>query len=117
MDNVYLITGMAVMGLVTFLTRYFSFAFFNKRTVPAWIRYLGTYSPGMIVMILAVYFLKDTVLLEVPHGLPEIIAVALVILLHCIWRNVMVSIFVPTVLYMFLVQTQILNQLFFLEGV
>ena len=51
-----------------------------------------------------VYCLKGTSLLEWPYGLPELIAVAAVVVLHLWKKNTLLSIGVGTVLYMLLVQ-------------
>ncbi|MBS4764270.1 MAG: AzlD domain-containing protein, partial [Brachyspira sp.] len=40
-----------------------------------------------------------------PYGIPELISIAIIIILHIIKRNVLISIGVGTVIYMILVQT------------
>ena len=57
-----------------------------------------------IIAMLMVYCLKGTSLLEWPYGLPELIAVAAVVMLHLWKKNTLLSIGVGTVLYMLLVQ-------------
>ena len=54
--------------------------------------------------MLVVYCLRGIDVLHMLYGLPELIAVAAVILLHVWKRNNLLSIGAGTVLYMFLVQ-------------
>ena len=49
--------------------------------------------------------LRNTVILSAPHGIPELIAVVVVAVLHVWRRNNLLSIGVGTVLYMVLIQT------------
>jgi branched-subunit amino acid transport protein AzlD len=54
--------------------------------------------------MLVVYCLKSTSVLSAPHGLPELISVALVVLLHKWRHNTLLSIVGGTVCYMVMVQ-------------
>ena len=94
-----------VIALVTFLTRVLPFLVFpgNKKT-PAFVAYLGRVLPFSVMGMLVIYCLKSITLLAAPFGLPELISVALVVLLHKWKHNLLLSIVVPTVLYMVLVQ-------------
>ena len=95
--------GMCV--LATLLTRFLPFAVFNARKpTPQYIHYLGELLPGAIFAMLVIYCLKNVSVLAVPFGLPEFIAVAVVIVLHVWKRNNLLSIGVGTALYMFLIQ-------------
>jgi branched-subunit amino acid transport protein AzlD len=55
--------------------------------------------------MLVVYCLRNTTILSAPHGIPELIAVVVVAVLHVWKRNNLLSIGVGTVLYMVLIQT------------
>ena len=68
------------------------------------ILYLGKVLPAATMGLLVVYCLKGVTPLSWPHGLPELIAVAAVVLLHLWKRNNLISIAGGTVLYMVLVQ-------------
>lgn len=94
-----------VIALVTFLTRVLPFLIFpgNKKT-PAFVVYLGRVLPFAVMGMLVVYCLKSINLFAAPFGLPELISVALVILLHKWKHNLLLSIVGGTVLYMVLVQ-------------
>ena len=95
--------SMCVLGTV--LTRALPFMVFSsKKPTPKYIRYLGKALPAAIFAMLVVYCLKSTPILTAPHGLPELISILAVVLIH-IWRkNTMLSIAVGTVCYMLLVQ-------------
>ena len=84
-----------------FFTRLIPFLFFPKgKEIPPIIRYL----PPAVIGMLVIYCLKNVSVLAVPFGLPEFIAVAVVIVLHVWKRNNLLSIGVGTALYMFLIQ-------------
>lgn len=94
-----------VVALCTYLTRAAAFLLFGgKRGVPPAVRYLGRVLPAAIIAILVVYCLKGIQPAAWPHGLPEIIGVAAVALLHLWKRNNLLSIGAGTVIYMLLVQ-------------
>ena len=95
----------AIVALVTAFLRFLPFLFFGEnRTTPPLIAYLGQVLPFAIMGMLVVYCLKGMNLLAAPHGIPEIISCAIVILLHVWKRNTLLSIVGGTVCYMLLVQ-------------
>ena len=95
----------AVIALVTMLTRFLPFLIFGKqRNTPQFITDLGKMLPCAIMGMLVVYCLKDVSLTAAPFGIPELIGCALVALLHIWKRNTLLSIGVGTVAYMLLVQ-------------
>ena len=64
-----------------------------------------------MIMILAValgtmmvYCLRNVSLIRSPHGIPELIAIAVIVVLHKWKENVLLSIGTGTVVYMLLVQ-------------
>ena len=94
----------AVIALVTAILRFLPFFLFRGRQTPAFITYLGKVLPYAIMGMLVVYCLRGTTFLKAPHGLPELICVALVALLHLWKRNTLLSILLGTASYMLLVQ-------------
>ena len=95
--------SMCVLGTV--LTRALPFMVFSsKNPTPKYIRYLGKALPAAIFAMLVVYCLKSTPILAAPHGLPELISILAVVLIHLWRKNTMLSIAVGTVCYMLLVQ-------------
>lgn len=95
----------AMAVLATVLTRALPFALFpaNKPT-PKVVRYLGQVLPSAVFGLLVIYCLKDVSLLTGSHGLPELIAIAVVVGLHLWKRQMLLSIAGGTVCYMLLVQ-------------
>ena len=95
--------GMVVLG--TALTRFLPFLLFPAgKPTPRYIRYLGKVLPAAVFGLLVIYSLKDVSLLFGNHGIPELLAVALVVLLHVWKRQMLLSIAGGTVFYMLLVQ-------------
>ena len=102
MHNFYMIV---VCTLVTMATRFLPFLIFNEhQKTPEIILYLGKVLPCAIMGMLVVYCLKDTAFLSAPFGIPELLGIAVVALLHIWKRNSLLSIGVGTVFYMVLVQ-------------
>ena len=95
-----------LVALTTFATRVAPFLIFPKgKEIPKTIQYLGKVLTPAIIGMLVVYCLRNTVILFAPHGIPELIAVVVVAVLHVWKRNNLLSIGVGTVLYMVLIQT------------
>lgn len=95
--------GMVVLG--TALTRFLPFLLFPAgKPTPRYIRYLGKVLPAAVFGLLVIYSLKDVSLLSGNHGIPELLAVVLVVLLHVWKRQMLLSIAGGTVFYMLLVQ-------------
>lgn len=93
----------AVVAAVTIALRFLPFAVFRRRT-PAAVAYLGEVLPYAIMAMLVVYCLKGVSFVSAPHGIPEAVAVAAVVVLHKWRHNTLLSIIGGTLLYMLLVQ-------------
>ncbi len=100
----YAALAVLIMAAVTLALRVLPFLIFGKKKTPPFIRYLGKYLPYAIMGMLVVYCLKSVRPLVFPHGLPELIAILTVVLLHLWKRNTLLSILGGTVSYMLLVQ-------------
>ncbi len=95
-----------LVALTTFATRAIPFILFPEgKEIPKAVQYLGKVLPPAVIGMLVVYCFKSVNLLSFPFGLPELIAGAVVVILHVWKRNNLLSIGVGTVLYMVLVQT------------
>lgn len=95
----------AVIVLGTMSTRFLPFLLFPAdKPTPAYVRYLGRVLPPAVFGLLVVYGLKDVSLLSGSHGLPEAMAIAVVVGLHLWKRQTLLSIAAGTVCYMLLVQ-------------
>lgn len=94
---------MVILGTMT--TRFLPFVLFPAgKETPRYIRYLGKVLPCAVFGMLVVYSLKDVNIFTGSHGLPELAAILLVIVLHVWKRQMLLSIAGGTVCYMLLVQ-------------
>lgn len=94
---------MVILG--TMLTRFIPFLLFPAdKPTPKYIQYLGNVLPAAVFGLLVVYCLKDVHIFSGSHGLPELIAIAFVIVLHRWKRQMLLSIAGGTICYMLLVQ-------------
>lgn len=101
--QIVITVSMLVLGTV--ITRFLPFlAFPAGKPTPKYIQYLGKVLPPAVFGLLVIYSLKDVSLLTGSHGLPELIAGTLVILLHLWKRQMLLSIAAGTICYMLLVQ-------------
>ena len=99
------IITLGIIALITLALRVIPFLLFpeNKKT-PKYVLYLGKVLPHTIIGMLVVYCLKDITFLSYPYGLPEILSIALIIILHIWKRSTLLSIGAGTLVYMFLLQ-------------
>ena len=97
--------AIAVMALVTFLTRALPFLLFGRGgNPPRIILYLGQYLPPAVIAMLIVYCLKGVTFTTLGGWLPSLVAGVAAVVLH-LWKgNELISIFGATGLYMVLVQ-------------
>lgn len=94
---------MVILG--TIATRYLPFMLFSsKKPTPKYIQYLGKMLPSAALGLLVIYSYKDVSVLGGSHGIPELIATAVIVLLHLWKRQMLVSIAGGTIAYMLLVQ-------------
>lgn len=105
MSNWQVLSLILIMALVTAALRFLPFMIFTKgRKVPEIVAYLGRVLPYAVMAMLVVYCLKGISFVQMPFGLPELISVVLVVVLHVWKRNTLLSIIGGTVCYMMLVQ-------------
>lgn len=117
------IASIAVMAIVTFLTRALPFLLFDRgESPPKIVLYLGRVLPPAVIAMLIIYCLRNPSV-AVPADLtatmsgwlasvvsffvgwaPQLIAGAVVVVLHVWKRNNLLSIFGGTILYMILIQ-------------
>ncbi|UXR45638.1 branched-chain amino acid transporter permease [Staphylococcus simulans] len=99
------ILTIAVVVIGTMLTRFLPFLIFSKdKETPKFVQYLGAVLPAAVFGFLVVYALRKTPILTGNHGLPELMAIVVIIILHVIKRNLLISIAGGTIAYMILVQ-------------
>lgn len=87
------------------LTRFLPFLLFPAgRPTPKYIQYLGKVLPSAVFGMLVIYCLKDVSLISGSHGIPELLAVLAVTVLHLWKRQMLLSIAGGTIFYMVLLQ-------------
>ena len=92
-----------VIAAVTAAIRFAPFVLFGgKRSTPAILDRLGKVLPYAVMGMLVVYCLPGVTPFAWPFGLPEFIAIAVVVACHIWKRNTLVSIILGTVSYMLL---------------
>ena len=99
------IAAIAVMAVVTFLTRALPFLLFDHgESPPKVVLYLGRVLPPAVIAMLIVYCLRDLSFASAASWAPAVIASLVTVGLHLWKHNNLLSIFGGTVLYMVLVQ-------------
>ena len=98
-----LIFAVALGAMATRFTPFFLFP--ETKDPPKAITYLGQVLPAAMMGLLVVYCLKNVSLRSAPHGVPELIAITAIIILHRWKSNVLLSIGGGTIVYMLLIQT------------
>jgi branched-subunit amino acid transport protein AzlD len=97
------IITIAMCTLATMATRFVPFIIFSeKRKTPAFIQYIGKYLPSAVFGMLIIYCLKDVDFTSGYHGILELIAIAVTVLLHKWKRQMLISIAGGTACYMLL---------------
>jgi branched-subunit amino acid transport protein AzlD len=105
MTTMQLLITIALLALGIMITRFAPFLLFPAgKPTPKYIRYLGNVLPSAMFGLLVVYCLKNVSLLVPSYGIPELIALAVVVVLHLWRRQMLLSIAGGTVCYMLLVQ-------------
>ena len=103
--RIYPLVQILMMALVTAALRFLPFLVFpDGKNRPRIITYLGTVLPYGVMAMLVIYCLKGVTVLTWPHGIPELLAILAVVLLHLWKKNTLLSIFGGTAIYMVLVQ-------------
>ena len=99
------IITVAMVVLGTAVTRFLPFLVFpSGKPTPKYVQFLGKFLPAAVFGLLVVYSLKDVSVFTGSHGIPEMISILLVIVLHVWKRQMLLSIAGGTVCYMLLVQ-------------
>ena len=90
-------------GLI--FTRFIIFWLFPpSKKPPVMIDYLGKVLPAAAIGLVLVYSSKDTQIFIFPYGIPEVLGILAVVLIHKWRRNTLLSIAAGTITYMFLIQ-------------
>lgn len=105
LTNSQILITIIAIALGTMITRFLPFVLFpeNKKT-PKIVMYLGNVLPPAMMGLLVVYCLKSVSVVKAPHGIPELAAILVIVILHKWKSNVLLSIGFGTIVYMLLVQ-------------
>jgi branched-subunit amino acid transport protein AzlD len=99
----FIIIFMVALG--TIITRFLPFVLFKgTKSNNSYISYLGQVLPYSAVGLLVVYCLKGVNFKSPTYGIPEVVAVICIAVLHYWKENTLLSIGAGTVIYMVLVQ-------------
>lgn len=101
-QTLIMILAVAIGAMVTRFTPFLLFP--EMKEPPKVIVYLGQVLPPAMMGLLVVYCLKSVSIWTSPHGIPELIAILVILMLHKWKSNVLISIGGGTIAYMFLVQ-------------
>lgn len=104
MNNYEIFIAIAIMSSISYFIRALPFLFFRNKELPHYFLFIEKYFPAIIITILIVFTLKDVNFSVAPFGLKEMTGVIVTAILHLIFKNYLISIFVGTILYMGLVQ-------------
>lgn len=102
-NQIHSLLLIAVIAAVTLFLRFLPFLVFSKGT-PKPFLYLEQVLLYSIMAMLVVYSLKNVSLIKSPYGIPEAIAVVIVVVLHKWKHNTLLSIVGGTVCYMLIIQ-------------
>ncbi len=88
----------------TLLTRILPYIIFpEKHKTPKAVLYIGRVLPSAVIGMLVVYCFKAVSFITTPYGLPEIVSILAIAVLHFAFRKTLVSIGGGTFLYILLV--------------
>lgn len=104
MNSTEIIVTILLVALATALTRFLPFILFSGRDKPPkYLAYLGRVLPPAVFAMLVVYCLKGVTLVSSPYGIPELVSVAAVVIIHLLFRKTLLSVIGGTGLYLILV--------------
>ena len=98
----------AIAALTNFATRWLPFRIFTSNKdgqdeLSPFIKGLGAFLPAAIMGMLVVYCYRNINLLSGDHGLPDLIAGLITVIVHLWRRSMFISLIVGTVSYIILV--------------
>lgn len=93
-----------VAGIATAMTRFLPYWIFKRKSENRTLAHLQKNSGLIIMAILTIYALKATGFMPNLIGVFMVVCLALTFILHKIWHNFLLSITLPTILYMILLR-------------
>lgn len=107
MSTPKIIVMIFAVALGTLVTRLVPFVCF-RNFIPDAVKKLGNLIPYSMMAFLVVYTLKSVTPTRAPYGANEFIALLSIVLVRRFKKNLLLSVLIGTIVYMFLVHTDIL---------
>lgn len=101
-EFIYLTLAIALGAIFTRFLPFIVFA--GKNDLPKLVKYLGKTITPATMGFLVVYCLRNTQINTESCIIPEFVAILVLVIIHKIKRNLLLSITLSTLVYMFLVQ-------------
>lgn len=98
MPEIY--TIILIMMLVTLGIRVAPFILFTRHKNHPLLHYMSSTLPVLIILVLILYCLREVKLDCYPYGVPELVSMLAVVLVHYFFRQAIISILAGTLLYM-----------------
>ncbi len=105
MESGYILLALAVMAVATFFLRATPFVILRKARGNKLLDFFGATMPPGIMLILVVFSVSSVDFTGYPFGLPALISMAAVAVIHHLWRKALLSIVLGTAIHMILLQT------------
>ena len=101
-NNLYLFLSILSAGVGMVICRLLPFIIFANGKLPKLVKFYEKYLPYSLMAILFCYCFVSVKFSVYPHGFPEIITLIVITLLHIWKKNVMLSLFLGTVVFLIL---------------
>jgi branched-chain amino acid transport protein azlD len=101
-NNLYLFLAILSAGVGMAICRLFPFIIFANGKLPKLVKFYEKYLPYSLMAILFCYCFASVNFSEYPHGLPEVISLIVITLLHIWKKNIMLSLFLGTAVFLIL---------------
>ena len=103
MNNSYLLSTLLIVGVITFALRALPFFAASKIQGNILLNKLKQYLPIGIMCFLVVYAAGAQNWKTLTDGLFQILSIAVVIIIHCIFKRLLLSVLCGTIAYMVLI--------------
>jgi len=102
MNYSLIVLSVIIMGLITFATRVLPFVLFRNHQPGKRFLSLQKRLPALMLVILLFWAVKDFIVLKIPADLITLGCLLMAGFFQALWKNALISIFVPTILFMVL---------------
>ena len=103
-NNLYLFLAILSAGVGMAICRLLPFIIFANGKLPKLVKFYEKYLPYSLMAILFCYCFVSVNFSEYPHGFPEILTLLIVGVLQFWKKNVILSLFLGTVIYLVLIR-------------